>query len=681
MDRNKLKFVFAVHNHQPVGNFDHVISDCYEATYLPFLEMLWRFPRAKFSLHISGYLLEWLIGGGQPALDTIREMVRREQVEILTGTYYESIVPLISEDDAVNSIRAYTGKLRETFGVEPRGMWLAERVYEPYLPRVLNKAGVEYIALDDWHFITAGVSPDKLDRPWVARDGRYEVSVFPISKQMRYLVPFGSVDDVIGYLRRRYEDGDAMVCLADDGEKFGGWPGTHKHCYKDGWLSDFLSALDNAGDWLELATFGEAFDRLPKTGPAYLPNASYFEMGRWALSPDDQVLLENMGEGFNGDGEYVHLTPGAPFRSFLMKYPEINYLHKRMRGVSDRLSELEEGGSVYSTIRRSLWCSQANDAYWHGVFGGLYLPHLRRALYENMLNAEHAIDDEIGIESSSMIYDIDGDGSPEVILKNRALNAVVAPGDGLSLKELSDLERGICFTDTLARRYEPYHADLAPRGGEDGVHTIHDGMGSKEEGLERLLVYDKFPKRLFYDVLFNDATDSEGYFKGDIAGLERFACDSFTNDGNSVTGNLRGEADDSGVPVSIDKTIVLNQNGVSVEWRGIPGNGRRFGSELSLNFWSPAAEHSYLRNDDTNYKLNNANVLETVKKFALGDRLSDWEMVIESDRPVSLWYYPIYTISRSEGGYEKVFQGVTFFPAILLIPGEETNWALNVRIK
>ena len=35
-----------------------------------------------------------------------------------------------------------------------------------------------------------------------------------------------------------------------------------------------------------------------------------------------------------------------------------------------------------------LYRSQCNDAYWHGVFGGLYLNHLREAAYSNLLRAE-----------------------------------------------------------------------------------------------------------------------------------------------------------------------------------------------------------------------------------------------------------------------------------------------------
>src|SRR3977135_936063 len=36
--------------------------------------------------------------------------------------------------------------------------------------------------------------------------------------------------------------------------------------------------------------------------------------------------------------------------------------------------------------------AQCNDAYWHGIFGGLYAPHLRTALWRELIQAETLAD-------------------------------------------------------------------------------------------------------------------------------------------------------------------------------------------------------------------------------------------------------------------------------------------------
>ena len=63
-------------------------------------------------------------------------------------------------------------------------------------------------------------------------------------------------------------------------------------------------------------------------------------------------------------------------------------------------------------IKKNIWAAQCNCAYWHGVFGGLYLPHLRHGLYEKIIEAEKMIDIEDGF------FDINLDGNEELLLSN-----------------------------------------------------------------------------------------------------------------------------------------------------------------------------------------------------------------------------------------------------------------------
>ena len=58
---SKIAFLMAIHCHQPVGNFDGIFEHAYNRSYLPFIEVLERFPRIRLSLHYTGPLLDWLI--------------------------------------------------------------------------------------------------------------------------------------------------------------------------------------------------------------------------------------------------------------------------------------------------------------------------------------------------------------------------------------------------------------------------------------------------------------------------------------------------------------------------------------------------------------------------------------------------------------------------------------------
>jgi len=83
-------------------------------------------------------------------------------VELLGGGFYEPILALLPDWDKVGQIQALAHFLKSHWGVTPRGMWLAERIWEPQLPRVLREAGVEFVLLDDSHFALAGLDPETL---------------------------------------------------------------------------------------------------------------------------------------------------------------------------------------------------------------------------------------------------------------------------------------------------------------------------------------------------------------------------------------------------------------------------------------------------------------------------------------------------------------------------------------
>lgn len=90
-----ITFALAIHNHQPVGNFDFVIEGAIDNAYHPFLEVLERFPDVRVSLHYCGLLLDWFKEKRPDIIDRIRSLVERRQVELLGGGYYEPILPIL----------------------------------------------------------------------------------------------------------------------------------------------------------------------------------------------------------------------------------------------------------------------------------------------------------------------------------------------------------------------------------------------------------------------------------------------------------------------------------------------------------------------------------------------------------------------------------------------------------
>ena len=142
-----------------------------------------------------------------------------------------------------------------------------------------------------------------------------------------------------------------------------------------------------------MATFADVVERVPAAGRIYLPTASYQEMGEWALPHEAGRGLEEAKRDLGpleGGARLAGLLRGGFWRNFLVKYPEVADFYWKMLRLSRAIEAAGRGrrDPALAAARESLWRGQANDAYWHGVFGGCYLPHLRRAVKSALLDAE-----------------------------------------------------------------------------------------------------------------------------------------------------------------------------------------------------------------------------------------------------------------------------------------------------
>ena len=112
-----------------------------------------------------------------------------------------AILISIPPEEQVEQITRMSGYLQRAFGSAPAGAWLAERVWEPQLPHALSLSNVRYTLVDDVHFIAAGFESGQLHGDYVCEERGRTVRVFPGLKTLRYLLPFRSVEEAIGYLR------------------------------------------------------------------------------------------------------------------------------------------------------------------------------------------------------------------------------------------------------------------------------------------------------------------------------------------------------------------------------------------------------------------------------------------------------------------------------------------------
>jgi len=706
-----VRLVLTFHNHQPVGNFDGVFEQAYRDSYLPFLDVMQDYPEIPFGLHTSGSLLEWLEPHHPEYIDRLRKMVSSSQVEIIGGAFYEPILANIPRRDRIGQIQSFTQHLNQLFHTTVRGMWLPERVWEQSFASDIAAAGIQYTIIDDYHFRCAGIPQNELAGYYVTEDEGRLLFVFPGSEKLRYLIPFSKPEECIEYLKEvaaQYDD--AVIVFGDDGEKFGSWPETYKHVYEDGWLRSFLDLLKKNESWLKVTTPSGVLDHVAPIGRCYLPDASYREMTEWVLPPAAQkefVSLTRMNADNVDWQRLVRFTRGGFWRNFRTRYPESNEMYARMIDVSNRLAALmadpslgDDQRELLEDARTHLYRGQCNCSYWHGAFGGLYLPHLRNAVYKELIDADTLIERvtrEPGPWIDVSAADFNLDARQEVKLSNHRLIAWLSPATGGHLYELDVRANSVNLLATLNRRPEPYHQRILDFGrnvesaDDADLASISKDVKFKQPDLDKKIVYDNWPRKSLVDLFLQPRLTFDAFRRGEGL-LGDFATGTYEasvrKGEQKIAVEMRRRGHISDLTGEVRKIVMMSAdrpNEILIQYQ-VSGFAKHVPLHLAveLNFAAmPGGTGDRYFYDGSGQRLGTLDTildLEGVDRLSLVDEWLGLDVGIESSKAGGLWAMPIETISQSEGGFEAVHQSVCVLPHWEFVMPEQGPWVVDLRL-
>ncbi len=680
----KLHLVLLVHAHQPCGNFHHVFEQSYARCYLPFVEVLERHPAARVGLHYSGPLLTWIEKHRPEYFERLKILVKNGQVELVGGGFYEPILISIPSADQHDQIVRLADYVEHHFGNRPTGAWLAERVWEPQLASVLAEAGVGYTVLDDIHFLSAGFEQAELFGDYIAEDKGQTIRIIPGQKSLRYLIPWDTVDKVIANLHETFlAHPDGIAAMGDDMEKFGGWPGTFEHCYQESWLDSLFAAFEQNSAWLDVCTPGEYLSAHKPNGRADLPTASYTEMMEWALPTATRQRYNALLKEFADRNEVLSFLRGCPWRGFFRKYSESNLMHKKMLRVAGRIASApkrrsgSKAAEELATARDFLQRAQCNDAYWHGIFGGLYAPHLRTDISRNLIRAEAIADRHTPNAQIPRVeeLDYDGDGVDELLFTAPQYQALVKPSDGGTLAALDFRPTDSTLINSILRRPEPYHARLQDPDYRPATSTAaaYEQTKVKEMGLDRFLVYDRWPRHTFRIFLFDPSRTPADYEALKLQEDAGFAAGVFTVESSSSQsadlrrhGNFARTEDTSapGADLSVVKHLSFGPAPrgceiaceLRVKFKHRPERRLAIGLESVVNLLAPNAADRFFETPEGPQSLRFTGALPG-PTLRMEDGWQRVKIALHAPGAQQFWIAPIETVSESEEGFERVYQG------------------------
>jgi alpha-amylase len=480
-------------------------------------------------------------------------------------------------------------------------------------------------------------------------------------------------------LKEMRNNGANLVFYGDDGEKFGVWPGTRKLCYEDGWLDRFFSEVESA-DWLDSCLPSESAET-EADGPFYIPASSYTEMGEWALHGIRRAEYDDLRQKLDAqeksDIAEVFLSGGF-WRNFLSIYPESKELQGRILSAEALVRESENTEALHH-----FWRSQCNCAFWHGVFGGIYLPHLREAVWKELSRAEWDALNTIHGYPLIKTEDVNADGHDETVIISRTLSLLIHPDYGLTASELTFLHpdgEPVPLGHVLTRQREEYHDSIPETGSSVEAKTIHDGLASKEKGLAGKVTIDRWRRMCFTDLVMSSSTDwnSWKHCDGEIVHFQKPSLSSSRSTSNSEA-DLKGEFNSGELRVKKRMRVGLNKPVIKTDSVYSIGPGDRAGMEICLNLMTGQSPDRYFKIDSGENHLMSFEGEFRSSRIDVFDCGRKVRTIIEMNRETAVWVTPLNSVNRSESGYESVHQGAAFY--ISDIADETGSFDLEISLR
>jgi len=407
-------------------------------------------------------------------------------------------------------------------------------------------------------------------------------------------------------------------------------------------------------------------------------------MMEWVFPTRVRQRYHAVLQEFSSRPEVLAFLRGGSWRSFFRKYPESNLLHKKMLRVSARVAaaphrrDNPKAAEQLSEARDLLLRAQCNDAYWHGIFGGIYAPHLRTDPWRNLIRAEAIADRHTpgALAPRVELLDYDADGANELLFTSPESQALLKPHDGASIAALDFRPAAATLVNSILRRPEAYHTRLREAAGKPAtgaVASIHEQTRVKEPGLERYLRYDRWPRHSFRVLIFDPSRTQVDYealelhedpgFAGGIFTVKNsapLATELFRSDSLLLHGKAEAAAPKlllikqfSFSPAPMGFEIACE---ITLKLKATLEAPVAVGIESIVNLLAPKEPDRFF---ETPSGQTNLRFSGTLPAPIL--RMEDgWQRVrVALHAPLSegFWVAPIETVSESEEGFERVYQG------------------------
>ena len=650
--REKLNLILGFHCHLPSdiqksGNENDLIKKKCNFI-IELTELLNTFQNIKSSFHLSGNLISYLDRKYSDFSGKIRELLDRNQLELLSGGIYEPILSFIPKEDRQTQISLMNRLINHTYGYIPNGAWITEYSWEPAMALDLAKSRIQYTCLPKEYFKGVGLEESELSGYFITEDEGRKIAVFPILQDLNDFMDQYSPEEAVNRLHETFSDDEPIIVLV--------YEVLNPDHSKILWLKNFFEILNSKTDLTETKLFNNYYQNHKPKGRIYLPGK-----------------------------QKIQTQAKTTWSHFLLKYDEANLLHKKMLRVSKKVNSAKEGKSRFKVIKEMinqaydlLLMGQCNDTYWDTVLGGIYSPQKRHNTYSNLIKAENLIDsasrqNSRWIQVSEIDYDCDG--NDEIIIETETQNIYISPTLGGAILEHDFRPNNINITNTISRREEEYHSN------GELIYDKYSKLNAIDHFLSTGLDLDKCISNQFSHLtkkILNPYNVEKIKAKEETCKIALELKTHLTEFANNPEIELKKQistrSGDSSL--TIDYTLT-NKSSDNIDFL--------FAVEFNLNITNGVDENSYfyLNNDKINKtpnpNLDSSELLKEIDQISVYSNPYKLDLVLSWNKSCNLFRYPIETLSYNYGKLGKVYQGSTILPTWHLVLEPNVPWELSIK--
>jgi hypothetical protein len=589
-----MSYIVGCYSQIPHGSPKKVYERALEDSLKPFLSEAYNRDKAYLQLYMTGSMIEWLDNNHKEVNMLIRDLVKCDKLEVLTGSYYQAILPLVPQSDRVTQIEKATTAISKKYKMLAKTFWCYGEIWDPSLISSLKLSKIENVIVSSESIHIKS----ELTKPFRMMEMGKTIVIVPpdavISKAiMSYSQSHIDFEELYRIVEETNADGENHLAMINLNQLLqGGISQVEMKKLIDLLFSDNLQSLDSLTD-------------SEKPLPVHYLDKGWY--GFDSLLTSDESIQEVLTKDFG-----------------------LSYLYNRLLGINDVARHYKKDRDVKKRISKLIPKIHCGAPYLCDANASLIRGEIRANLWTYLIKIEKILN---SLDSFSYPYvsDFDNDGLEEVMSRGKTINAIIDSKGG-SLLEL---------------KYYPAECNFA-----DAI--VPKGPFFKKEGL----VVPGKKLKLLNDILLDCDYDMKNYRMKDNKIVENNYTLEPLDKKYTEFGLLSNDIIDNAIKYTKHYKFFSNEIELETTIENVTDFDKccKVGFEIPLTFFPYSNSLDFSINDESKDLNEDFGTYDNISMFKIADKVNKARITITSQTEFSLLAKNVMLERATTMGIENLYQ-------------------------